>query len=254
MTLIQHEAIPHARKLDWMNRLFRTVDYKMIPRIVILNHAVYNEFCEKYNINQDRVLVNKLGPLNVISVFAKGSDDINSSTIVFWGRIARYKGLEYLCQAMPLVHEAVPEVELIIAGSGDFYFDINPYLNLSYIKFIHKFLDMEELADIIEKSAFTVCPYVSSSQSGGVIASLAMGKPVIGTNFETMREMIDENVTGLLVPPRNHIELANAIIKLLKDKDLRNKLKENIKNSNKADIEWRDIAKKYLSFYRKKYD
>lgn len=251
ITLIQHEAIPHARKTKFIMRFFRKLNYLLVPRIVILNHTVYAEFCKRYHINKNRVLINKLGPLDCITIFGGNGNRYNTKKLVFWGRIASYKGLEYLCQAMPIVHEMVPEAELVIAGGGDFYFDIEPYRTLPYIHIIHKYLDMEELAKVIADAAFTVCPYVSSSQSGGVITSLVMGKPVIGSDFSTMREMIENEVTGLLVPPRDVIALAGAIIKLLKDTDLQHKLMNNIKDKNEADKTWSEIADKYLVFYQK---
>lgn len=251
ITLIQHEAIPHARKTKLIQRFFRKLNYSLIPRIAILNQTAYEEFCRKYKLKKERVLVNKLGPLDCIKVFCHNKKQYNTKRLVFWGRIVSYKGLEYLCQAMPIVHKEVPEAELVIAGGGDFYFDIEPYKSLSYIKIINKYLDMEELAEIISDAAFTVCPYVSSSQSGGVITSLVMGKPVIGSNFDTMKEMIDDGVTGILVPPRDIKALASAIVQLLKDVELQHKLINNIKDQNEANDTWSQIADKYLAFYQK---
>lgn len=251
MVLIQHEAIPHARKQRFVERIFRLLNYSLIPKIVILNSTVYDQFCCKYGLKKEKVLVNKLGPLDCINVFMNNKWNYNPNKIVFWGRIAKYKGLEYLCQAMPLVHDKVPKAELVIAGGGNFYFDIEPYKRLPYIHIINNYLDMEELAKVISDCAFTVCPYVSSSQSGGVITSLVMRKPVIGTDYDTMREMIDDGITGLLVPPRDVESLADAMITLLNDIDLYKKLVNNIKQRIDPDAEWSRIADKYLAFYER---
>ena len=251
MVLIMHEAIPHAQKLHPIVAIFRKLNYRLISKIVILNHAVHEEFCMKYKIEPERVLVNKLGPLDCIKIFAPKSSNYDCTKLVFWGRIARYKGVEYLCQAMTIVHEHLPEAKLVIAGGGDFYFDIKPYQDLPYIKIVHKYLEMEELAKIISDAAFTVCPYVSSSQSGGVITSLVMGKPVIGTDYETMHEMIEDGVTGILVPPRDVNALAGAIIHLLKDTSLQRQLMDNIRKNNATNTEWSQIVDKYMDFYQK---
>lgn len=251
MVLIQHEAIPHARKQRLVERLFRRLNFFIIPKIVILNSTVYGQFCNKYGLKRENVLVNKLGPLDCIRIFVNNKKDYNPNKIVFWGRIAKYKGLEYLCQAMPMVHDKVPDAELIIAGGGDFYFDVEPYKHLPYVHIIHKYLDMEELANVISDCAFTVCPYISSSQSGSVITSLVMGKPVVGTNFDTMKEMIEDGVTGLLVPPKDVNSLAETLIRLLNDIDLQKFLMNSIKERIKPDAEWGKIADKYLAFYEK---
>ena len=250
IVLVQHEAIPHARDLRLYEKFFRWLNYRLIPKIVILNKTVYDQFCIKYNLSQDRVLVNKLGPLDCIKVFADREGIYNSKTLVFWGRISKYKGLEYLCQAMLLVHKEVPDAHLVIAGGGNLYFDIEPYKKLDYIEIINQYLDMEDLARIIDNCAFTICPYVSSSQSGGVITSLVMGKPVIGTDFKTMHEMIDDGVTGILVPPKNPKALAKAIIRLL-DVDLQQKFMNNVKEKVNPDKEWAIIVDKYIEFYKK---
>lgn len=252
ITLIQHEAIPHARKTDLTTRIFRKINYGLIPRIVILNPFVYEDFCTKFKIDKERVLINKLGPLDCITVFAKDSVHVNTKRLVFWGRIVSYKGLEYLCKAMISVHKSVPDAELIIAGGGDFYFDIEPYKQLPFIKIIHRYLDMDELATLIASCAFTVCPYVSSSQSGGVITSLVMGKPVVGTDIKAMHEMIVEGETGLLVPPRNDQALADAIVHLLTDERLQKKMSSCIEKNNSEDQSWLQIALKYIDFYQRK--
>lgn len=251
MVLIQHEAIPHARNQKPIERFFRFLNFRFIPKIVILNNSVYDEFCEKYGLKKENVLVNKLGPLDCITIFGHNDEEYNHRKIVFWGRIAKYKGLEYLCQAMPKVHEKVPDAELVIAGGGKFYFDIEPYKKLSYIHIINKYLDMEDLAKVISNCAFTVCPYINSSQSGGVITSLVMGKPVIGSDFNTMKEMIEDGVTGLLVPPRDVDSLATAMVRLLDDVNLQKQLSNAIVKKVDAEGEWSRIADKYLSFYKK---
>lgn len=251
MVLVVHEPIPHAKKLHPMVEFFRKLNFKLIPKIVILNHVVYDDFCQKYGIDKGRVLVNQLGPLDCIKIFSNENGLYDSNKLVFWGRIARYKGLEYLCQAMTMVHDVVPEAQLVVAGDGEFYFDIRPYEELSYITIIHKYLNMDELATVISDAAFTVCPYISSSQSGGVITSLVMGKPVIGTDYETMREMITDGKTGILVPPKDVAALAKAIIRLLKDKKLQKQLMDNISFNNASDDTWSCVVDRYISFYKR---
>ena len=245
-----HEPIPHAHKVSLIDRFFRYVNFKLTPKIVIYNHFLKNEFCEKYNIKPQRVLAENLGQLDTITVFKNINTNVSSKKIVFWGRISRYKGLEFLCEAMTKVHAKIPDATLVIAGSGDFYFDIEPYRKLPYIEIIHRFLDAKDLAQIISDCMFTVCPYVSSSQSGGVVTSLVMGKPVIGTDLEAMHEMIEDKITGLLVPPRDATQLANAIIYLLENNQVREEMVRNIEERNKQNHGCEKVADALIPFYR----
>lgn len=245
-----HEPITHARKEHYLYRFSRAINFKLIPKFIIFNHSVADDFLKLHNIEKKRLLISSLGSLDCISVFASDTT-VNYNQILFWGRINRYKGVEYLFKAMSYVHEEVPEAQLIIAGGGSFYFDIEPYKNLHYIRIENRYFDMQELASLISSSAFTVCPYVSSSQSGSVITSMVLNKPVIGTDIESMHEMIDDGKTGLLVPPCNERALADAIIKLLKDKNLLLSLTNNIKDKNKKDNPYCTIVDKYFDFYNK---
>ena len=250
MVWVLHEPFIRERG-NAVKKITRLISFRRIPKIAILNKSFYDKFCATYKIKPERVLINKLGPLDSISVFANKQGSFSRKRLVFWGRIVHYKGLEYLCEAMVKVHEIAPEAELVLAGGGDFYFDIEPYKKLPYIHINNTFLDMDELARLIDSAAFTVCPYTSASQSGSVITSFVMGKPVIGTDLTTMREMIDDGETGLLVPTRNSDALAEAIVKLLNDDSIYNLLVRNIKEKNANDDTWSKVVDKYLTFYQK---
>jgi glycosyltransferase involved in cell wall biosynthesis len=62
-----------------------------------------------------------------------------------------------------------------------------------------------------------------------LLEAAAMGKPIVATDIDGVREVIQDGETGLLVPPANPEKLAEAILRLLQDKDLARKLGENAK-------------------------
>lgn len=251
MVRVIHEPIPHARKTKLVEKFFRSINYKQIPKFVVLNHLLKDPFCEKFGIEEERVLANRLGPLDCISVYNNKQETVNRNKIVFWGRITRYKGVDYLLRAMVKVHDEIPEAQLMVVGGGAYYFDISPYVNLPYIRIINRFVDLEELAAMVSDCAFTICPYLSSSQSGSVITSMVMGKPVLGTDIEAMHEMIEDGKTGLLVPPQNEDKLAEAIVRLIKDETLLDALTKNVKEKIRNDDTWTQVVKEYLAFYQK---
>ena len=250
-TLIIHEPIIHARKGRWSIEFFRRVSFKTIPRLVILNKSRKEEFCKTYKINPKRILVNKLGPLTCIRAFQNDSSQINKYQVIYWGRIAEYKGIEYLCQAMIKVHDVIPEAKVIIAGGGEFYFDIKPYEKLPYFTIINRYLDMEEMGHMISSSVVAVCPYTNTSQSGGVLTSFALGCPVIASDVPAMREMIENKKNGLLFEPRNVSKLADSIIRYLLDENLQSSMRTAILSTyDIGDQSWSPIVDKYLNFYQ----
>ena len=246
-----HDPFPHSGE-DWnykKSQYFNAINNS--KGLVLLNSEQKNLFCEKYNVSDKIILNNKLGVYDVINIFKqdKPHKENNAPNVLFFGRIAPYKGIEYLCEAMKLVHEEIPEATLTIAGKGNLYFDYNPYKNLDYFEFRNYFIGANELADLLNRASITVCPYVDATQSGVIMTSMAMGKPVIATNVGGLGEIIEDGFNGLLVPPKNPKELAKAIIKLLKNKESLKTFQDNIATTAQTSLSWNSIADKYLYFY-----
>ena len=87
-----------------------------------------------------------------------------------------------------------------------------------------------------------------SGQSGALNVAYAFGKPVIATDVCGLNEIIEQGVTGYLIPPNNCELLAEAIIKLLRNKNLRQQFSDNIKIKCQ-DLSWDKIAKKHINMY-----
>lgn len=245
-----HEPFIREGSFRGLFNFFKYIDFKLISKIVLLNNTMKDDFCNHFGIKPTKVFVNRLGPFDCVTALKPYDNSVDREKIVFWGRIAQYKGVEYLCKAMLKVHENNPNAHLVIAGGGSFYFDMTPYKGLSYIKIENRFLEMSDLVKIISDSAFVVCPYTSVTQSGPVITSLVLDKPVIGTDLGAMREMIIDGFNGLLVPPCDVNALANAMIRLINDVSFQKQLQENVKKQNEANNTWSEVVDKYLEIYQ----
>lgn len=250
--LIQHDPFPHSgHKYPRSYRLALKLAYIFIPKFVILNNSHYEKYCEEYNLAKERVYVNRLGPLECINLFAKDGVPERNHNVLFFGRIAQYKGVEFLCEAMTKVHEVIPDATCTIAGSGKFYFDIEPYRNLSYFEIINRFIEEEELAKYIQQCTISVCAYTDATQSGGILTSFAMNKPVVASDLDTLKEMVTDGYNCLIVPPRDSTALAEAIIRLLQDETLRNQIKNNIlEDGTHGKLSWSSIVDKYIEIYK----
>ena len=152
-----------------------------------------------------------------------------SPLVLFVGRLVYYKGIQYLIDAI----NQVPDVSLVIIGSGPLKKELlNQIQNLNLEKRIHILpeVDEETLHSFYEACDIFVLPSVEKSETYGIvqIEAMACGKPVICTELNTGTTFINQNgVTGLVVSPRNPVELSEAIRKLLADSSLRSKLGEN---------------------------
>lgn len=246
-----HDGRPHTGDDNKKSQFVRRRLKSYVKRFLLLNKKENKLFEEGYGVNPSYVYNSHLGYYEMLHMF--GNKDIKKQNyILFFGRISPYKGIEYLLKAMRRVHEVHPETRVIIAGKGEYNFDIGPYINLGYVEFRNKFIELDELADLIRGAQFTVCPYTEATQSGVVYSSFALNTPVIATRVGGLPEMIDDGKTGVIVPPCDEQSLAEAIIDLLGDYAKLSDLTNNIKvSADSGKGSWTVIADEYLDIYKK---
>ena len=251
MVLTVHDPFPHTGEITARKMFNYKMAMKMVCHFVLLNDKQKEQFCKSYHVRPEQVLINRLGVYDNISTFVRPQESVTSHNVLFFGRISPYKGIEYLCQAMLKVKEQVPDATLTIAGGGKMYFDIAPYQKQDWVKVINRYVGMEELAGLLQHCALSVCPYTDATQSGVIMTSYSLCKPVVATNVGGLGEMVDNQKTGLLVPPKDVDALAHAIIALLNDDAKREEMANNIQNDYfTGDKAWSVIAKKYIEFYK----
>lgn len=246
-----HDPFPHSGENSIKKNNVYNYVFSHSKKFVLLNEQQVDEFCKKYEISKSDVLINRLGVYDNIKTFAKKQIKTPEKNVLFFGRISPYKGLEYLCEAFVKVHEVLPNASLTIAGGGCIYFDYLPYQNKKYIKLINRYVDMAELAELLEKCSVSVCPYTDATQSGVIMTSFGLEKPVIATNVGGLGEMIDNGKTGILVSERNSKELAEAIITYLTNQKMEEEMIEAIRvETVNGKFSWKRIADKYIKFYK----
>ena len=173
--------------------------------------------------------------VHVIPYVIVGDVDISAGVdvqpqpeVLFFGRIWEYKGLEYLIKAEPLITAEVPQVQIVIAGTGeDFgrYRDmmVNPDRFIIY----NEYVSDEKRAELFQRAAVVVLPYIEASQSFIISIAYRFGKPVVATTVGGLPEMVDHGRTGFLVPPRDIKSLATAIVDLMQHEEMRLSFGEN---------------------------
>jgi glycosyltransferase involved in cell wall biosynthesis len=171
--------------------------------------------------------------------------------VLFFGRIWEYKGLEYLIRAEPLITSKVPQAKIVIAGRGE-DFDHYRRMMVHPERFIvhNEYVSDEKRAELLRRASVVVLPYIEGSQSGIIPIVYRFGKPVVATTVGGLPDMVDHGRTGYLVPPRDASALAEAIIPLLQDKELRRQLGENGRRKINAECAPELVGHKTLMVYR----
>ena len=172
-------------------------------------------------------------------------------TILFFGRIWPYKGLEYLIQAEPLISERVPQAKIVIAGTGE---DCDRYRRMMVhperFHFYNEYISDEKRAELFRQASVVALPYIEASQSGVIPLAYQYEKPVIATTVGGLPSLVDHGQTGLLIPPRDKQSLADAAVLLLQNKGLRQRLGANAKRKLETECAPNTVARQTLLVYQ----
>ena len=251
MLLTVHDPFPHTNLNTFIVKLRRNVAFWLIPHFIILNKAQRQDFLDFYGLPSQRVFNSRLSCYTYLRKIGTSKNyNVNGRYILFAGKISPYKGLDYLLPAMEYVHLSCPDCRIIIAGGGEFFFDISHYQTLDYIEIRNRFIPDTEMVTLIQNCAFMVCPYTDATQSGVVMSAFAFNKPVIATNVGGLPEMVKHKRYGLIIKKKDIKALAENITTLWTNQSLVETFSYYIKEDyNTGNLSWKRIAEDLYKDY-----
>ena len=180
---------------------------------------------------------------------------LNSRFILFVGRFSKSKGIETLINAFSIIKNElkVTDIHLVIMGV-DFGYQTEmekliKKLNLSEEIKVIKNPPRDDVISAYGESEFLVLPSQWELSPLVPLESFAFKKPVISTNSHGIPYTVQNNKNGILVEPENSFELSNAIMKLLNDTELREKLGLSGYNFVNEECNCVSMAKNSLKLY-----
>jgi len=180
----------------------------------------------------------------------------DSSNIVLFapGRICRYKGFGVLVKAISLVVERHKDIRVIIAGKGPYYGELRKLikrLNLTdYVKLVGV-VPYKRIRNLYYYSDIVIFSSLHQEPLGRVpIEAMVAGKPVIASRVGGVPEVVEDGVTGILVPPNDPKALAEAIILLVENENLRREMGKRGKEMVFKKLNPNTIVEKHLQLYR----
>ena len=212
--------------INWLytNIIQKPFILKMAKKVFASSPNYLNGSKTINNLNNTSVLQNGIKIRNVLK------KENQENNILFVGRIIYYKGVAYLIKAMKEVVKEIPTAKLTIVGDGKLKNEMEKLtkdLKLDKnIQFTGQVSD-DSLQKYYYNSDIFVLPSIYKSEAFGMVQLEAMmhEKPLISTKIKNSGvAWINKNdISGITVNPMDHNDLAKAIIKLLKDKQLRKK-------------------------------
>jgi len=182
----------------------------------------------------------------------KSQLSLSSQNIVtFVGRLVQRKGIDILLKSWPKVLKKFPNSHLIIIGSGP---------NEKSFKILSKVINCENsvsfkgnidnIIPYLQCSDIFVLPSRSEGLSNALLEAMATGLPVIATNIGGTLDIIKNGYNGIIVKKEDPKQLSEAIIKILKDKDLAEILRKNARKSAIKNYSLQSISEKYIEIYK----
>lgn len=245
------------------NGILKFID-KLVSAIALLpaHRAIVNsvttaEGCERLGFRKRNIKVVYPGcDFAGISFLKKDSNDNVVQVLTVSNYVPR-KGLHFLIQAIAIIRQRYPEIynrlNLRIAGDPD---DIPSYAEKLEVLIRENSLEDRvkllgwverlELKELFLRTDLFV--FTGIEEAFGMVLAEAMqfGLPIVAFSSGSALELIDDNRTGILVPPGNIQLLAEAIGKLVTNRELRIKLGENARMGSKKFVQsWEETGEQF---------
>ena len=251
--VLEHYALKHKVPLvltahnTWKDKLFLDLTCKTAwDKIIAISHYIIRELVS-VGVTEEKVVVIHHGIDNNFFSSKKPSSSIfkdhpklkGKKKIVFNpARMGLAKGCDITIEAFKLVKEKFPDALLLMSGSGNiidwgltqnkeiaFFISLIKHLNLEESVYINTFSIDKEMPELYRLADVIVYPSSVEEPFGlAMLEAMASGKPIIVADSGGMPEIIQNEINGYVVPKRNHEALAEKIIRLLSDDDLRTRL------------------------------
>jgi alpha-maltose-1-phosphate synthase len=261
-------VVDELRMQDWGDRLSLWIVDKIerftLTRselIMTVTPALKEILASQYSLKERKMIVVQNGantdifrPMDGSETKAELKLDQNIEYICFAGSLVRWQGVDYLLKSLPAILEERPDARVLIVGNGPIREEL---------VVLAKEMKLEEQVIFVGEVPYTIVPkYINSSEvcvapkiglkSGysplKLCEYMACKKPVVASRASGL-EILEESGGGILIEPGNWIEISRAVINLLNDKELREKMGKSgweyvVKNQS-----WDSVAKRVTSIF-----
>jgi len=193
-----------------------------------------------------------------VSRFKPVSGKSASKSVLFVGRLAQVKGVEYLIRAFKKIKEKNATAKLIIVGEGEELPRLmDEARKTGYDKDIsfEGAIPHERIFDYYGRAGVLALPSIVDSEGSmeglGVVLTeaLACGVPAVATDAGGISDIIKDGQTGLIVPQKDPEKLAQAIDRIFSDTDLAERLAQNGRMAILSRFSWNVISQRYSTLY-----
>jgi len=257
-----HDVIPFdagPSDIPWLRRLYAEAD-----RIIVHTQDSGAILSDTFGIPAEEIHTIPFGPFlrfadeqaqpKAVARQRLGIDD-GAAMLLFWGQIKTVKGLEHLIRAFHKVAERQPDALLVIAGpewkeSFHRYAALIHELGLAdRVVARIEYVPDDEAGAYLSAADLVVLPYTEAYQSAVLYMACSFSRPVVASAVGGLAEVVEDGVTGMLVPPREPERLAEAILHMLGDLDRAQEMGKQGRRLVETKFGWDGIARQTADVY-----
>jgi len=230
----------------WENFSYHLADYMLCDsnstRRVVLRHYNHSpDKCETIPVGVDR---SSFFPLNVTRI---------PNSLFFLGRLEARKGIDFLVRAMVSVKRQLRDVQLYIGGEGVLRPQLENFVrqnNLVHNVHFIGALDDADLNKWYNQVSIVVIPSVFEGFGLTAIEAMACGTPVVATDVDALRDVIEDGETGFLAPFNDIEALSSQILRLLGNEAERTRFAARGLERVESIYNWDTISQEVLNRYK----
>lgn len=261
VVLTVHDLLPHDTGEDH-RAVYREL-YAEMDFLICHSGHIRARLMDEFGVSESRIAVIPHGPFfydlpegdpaAARAQMGVGSED----QIVLWqGILFPYKGVDLLLAAWEQVEARSKRMVLVILGTGHpvLLEEVQSQarvLGLERVRFNLRFCSAEELVAAYRAATVVVYPYRNITTSGALATGLALGKAIVASDLPVFREALADGETALLVDATSPESLAGALLRVVQEPGLKERLAANVAAMRFGDQSWREIASATKDVYQR---
>ena len=234
------------------------VIYRAADRVLVVSQEIKEIIQQRFGLKDDKLLFLKNGIVfddnapRLLDLQTEFPDSANKLKLIAVGRLVALKSFDILVRAIgEVVNQGLTDLLVLIAGKGEERMQLEKLIQDLQIGDCVKLLGLrDDVMDLMKTCDLFVMPSRYEGLSLAMIEAMACGLPIIASDARGLKDCITDEQNGLLFPVDDYNALAERILRLANNKELRDRLSLGARSSFETEYDMRKNVKPLDMLFR----
>jgi glycosyltransferase involved in cell wall biosynthesis len=187
---------------------------------------------------------------NAVDVDEFSPNPTNGKSLLYIGRFVHNNGIQDLLTSLPSILDSHPDAEIHLVGSGPLGEGVQKTIQSSGLSdsvTIYNYVD--DISEMYDRANVFCRPSYSEGLPLTMLEAMASGVPPVVTGIAGVPEVVTDHETGVLLDPGNPDEVAQVVIELFDDAELRMRLSKNAREYITENLTWEQRTERVIQVY-----